>query len=89
MSTFIDRLPRAPVAAALATALAALVTACATTPSPSSQPVTESWYKVAISGSEEAFVDTNSIRTVGTLVQAQVKQNYLAPQPAAKAGKTF
>ena len=73
--------------AAVAAALAALVTSCATTPAP--PPVTESWYKVAISGSEEAFVDTNSLRTVGALVQAQVKQNYLAPKPAAKAGKTF
>ena len=83
MSNLSNRLALAAVAAALA----AVVTSCATTPSASSQPVTESWYKVAISGSEEAFVDTNSLRTVGALVQAQVKQNYLAPKPAAKAGK--
>jgi len=91
MAKLIDRIARdnrlalATVVAALST----LITACATTPSPSSMPVMESWYKVAISGSEEAFVDTNSIVTAGALLQAQVKQNYLAPQPAAKAGKTF
>jgi hypothetical protein len=86
MSNLSNRLALAAVAAAITT----LVTSCATTPAPSSSmPVTESWYKVAISGSEEAFVDTNSIRTTGTLVQVQVKQNYLAPKPAAKAGKTF
>lgn len=74
--------------AALTAALTILVTACATAPT-APAPVTEAWYKVAISGSEEAFVDTNSIRTVGTLVQVQVKENYLAPRAAAKEGKTF
>ena len=73
--------------AAAAAALTTLITACATAPAPS-VPAT-GWYKVAISGSEEAYVDTNSIRTVGTLVDVQVKENYLAPRPAAKEGKTF
>jgi uncharacterized membrane protein len=86
MSNLNNRMALAAVAAALAT----LVTSCATTPaSSSSTPVTESWYKVAISGNQEAFVDTNSIRMAGTLLQVQVKENYLAPKPAAKAGKTF
>ena len=73
--------------AAAAAALTTLITSCATTPAPS-VPAT-AWYKVAISGSEEAYVDTSSIRTVGTLVDVQVKENYLAPRPAAKEGKTF
>ena len=73
--------------AALAAIFTTLISACATAPT---QPApVEAWYKVAISGSEVAFVDTNSIRTVGTLVDVQVKENYLAPKPAAKEGKTF
>ncbi|MBL8201745.1 MAG: hypothetical protein JNK40_12290 [Chromatiales bacterium] len=74
--------------AAVTAAMTTLITACATAPT-SSVPVTEAWYKVAVSGSEEAFVDTNSIRAAGGLVQVQVKENYLAPRPAAKEGKTF
>jgi len=73
--------------AAVAAVLTTLISSCATAPAPS-VPL-EAWYKVAISGSEAAFVDTNSIRRVGTLVDVQVKENYLAPKPAAKEGKTF
>lgn len=47
------------------------------------------WYSVATSDSEEAFVNTNSIKLVGTTVEVKVKENFTAPRPAAKAGKTF
>jgi len=47
------------------------------------------WYSVATSDSEEAFVNTNSIKAVGTTVEVKVKENFTAPRPAAKEGKTF
>ncbi len=47
------------------------------------------WYSVATSDSEVAFVNTSSIKQVGTTVEVKVKENFTAPRPAAKAGKTF
>jgi hypothetical protein len=47
------------------------------------------WYSVATSDSEEAFVNTNSIKQVGTTVEVKVKENFTAPKPAAKKGKTY
>ncbi len=47
------------------------------------------WYSVATSDSEEAFVNTNSIKLVGTTIEVKVKENFTAPRPAAKEGKTF
>jgi hypothetical protein len=47
------------------------------------------WYSVATSDSEEAFVNTNSLKLVGTTVEVRVKENFTAPRPAAKEGKTF
>ncbi len=36
-----------------------------------------------------AFVNTNSIKPVGTTIEVRVKENFTAPRPAAKEGKTF
>jgi hypothetical protein len=47
------------------------------------------WYSVALSDNEEAFVKTNSIKLVGTMLQARVKENYLAPRESTKKGKTY
>jgi hypothetical protein len=49
----------------------------------------DKWYSVATSDSEEAFVNTNSLKLVGTTVEVRVKENFTAPKPAAKAGKTY
>ena len=49
----------------------------------------DKWYSVATSDSEVAFVNTNSIKLVGTTVEVKVKENFTAPRPAAKEGKTF
>ena len=47
------------------------------------------WYSVALSDNEEAFVKTSSIKLVGTMLQARVKQNYLSPRESTKKGKTY
>jgi hypothetical protein len=47
------------------------------------------WYSVALSDNEEAFVKTSSIKPVGTMLQARVKENYLAPRDSTKKGKTY
>jgi hypothetical protein len=44
---------------------------------------------VALSDNEEAFVKTSSIKPVGTMLQARVKENYLAPRESTKKGKTY
>lgn len=49
----------------------------------------DKWYSVATSDQEQAFVNETAITLVGTDVQVKVKQNYAAPQPAAKEGKTY
>ena len=49
----------------------------------------DKWYSVATSDSEEAFVNTNSIKLVGTTLAVKVKENFTAPRPAAKEGKSF
>jgi Surface-adhesin protein E len=49
----------------------------------------DKWYSVATSDSEVAYVNTNSIKQVGTTIEVKVKENFTAPRPAAKAGKTF
>lgn len=54
-----------------------------------SDTVADKWYSVATSDSEEAFVNTNTIKLVGTNVEVKVKENFTAPRPAAKQGKTF
>jgi hypothetical protein len=47
------------------------------------------WYSVALSDNEEAFVKTSSIKPVGTMLQARVKENYLSPRDSTKKGKTY
>ena len=47
------------------------------------------WYSVALSDNEEAFVKTSSIKPVGTMLQARVKENYLSPRESTKKGKTY
>ena len=49
----------------------------------------EKWQSVAKTDNVEAFVNTSSIANVGGQLEARVKQNYAAPQPAAKKGKTY
>jgi len=49
----------------------------------------EKWQSVAKTDLQEAFVNTSSIATVGGQLEARVKQNYAAAQPAAKKGKTY
>lgn len=55
----------------------------------SSSAGADKWYAVATSDSEVAFVNTRSIRTAGTGIEVKVKENFNAPRPAAKAGRTF
>jgi hypothetical protein len=49
----------------------------------------DKWHSVATSDSEEAFVNTASIKLVGTTVEVRVKENFTAPRESAKKGKTF
>jgi hypothetical protein len=49
----------------------------------------DTWYSVATSDSEIAFVKTLSIKAVGTNVEVKVKENFTAPKPAAKQGKSY
>lgn len=74
--------PLAAVALALAIAAAPAVAADAPV-----APV--AWQSVAKTDTVEAFVDPASIKAAGTGLEANVKQNYAQPQPAAKKGKSF
>jgi hypothetical protein len=47
------------------------------------------WHSVALSDNEEAFVKTSSIKLIGTMLQARVKENYLSPRESTKKGKTY
>jgi hypothetical protein len=49
----------------------------------------EKWYSVATSDAEEAFVNTNSIKLVGTAVELRAKENFVAPRDSVKKGKTY
>jgi hypothetical protein len=49
----------------------------------------DKWQSVAKTDNVEAFVNTSSIATVEGQLEARVKQNYAAPQPAAKKGKSY
>jgi len=49
----------------------------------------EKWQSVAKTDNVEAFVNTSSIASVGGQLEARVKQNYSAPQPAAKKNKSY
>lgn len=74
----------------LGSGLAAVLLACGVaTAQGTAAAGAEKWYSVATSDSEVAFVNTNSIKLVGTSVEVRVKENFAAPRPAAKEGKTF
>jgi hypothetical protein len=49
----------------------------------------EKWQSVAKTDNQEAFANGSSIATVGTQLEARVKQNFAQPQPSAKQGKTY
>jgi hypothetical protein len=68
--------------------LAALFSISAVAEDKAAAPSSE-WYSVALSDNEEAFVKTSSIKPVGTMLQARVKENYLAPRESTKKGKTY
>jgi len=69
--------------------LATVVMSAALTAAASAQDAADKWQSVATTDSQEAFVNARSIVTVGGQVEAKVKQNFAAPQPAAKQGKTY
>ncbi len=55
-------------------------------------PVTaigQEWVSVAKADSKEAFVDPASVNLVGNAVELRAKENFAAPQPAAKKNKTY
>lgn len=49
----------------------------------------DKWQSVAKTDHQEAFVNTTSIVTVGSQLEARVKQNYAQAQPAAKKDKSY
>jgi hypothetical protein len=49
----------------------------------------DKWQSVAKTDHQEAFVNTTSIVTVGSQLEARVKQNYMQAQPAAKKDKSY
>ncbi len=49
----------------------------------------DKWQSVAKTDNQEAFVNTSSITTVDGQIEARVKQNYAAAQPAAKKDKSY
>jgi hypothetical protein len=80
---------RSRTLSAVAVACAVAFTAsCATTQQPVA-PVTIAWQSVAKTDSQEAFVDNGSVRSLGGMLEASVKQDYAQPQPAAKEGRTY
>lgn len=50
---------------------------------------TDKWHPVAKTDSQEAFVNPASLNVVEGVVEIRAKQNFVAPQPAAKKGKTY
>jgi len=67
---------------------AALTVSCASTKPPVA-PVAIAWQSVAKTDSQQAFVDNGSVRSVGGMLEASVKQDYAQPQPAAQEGRTY
>jgi hypothetical protein len=51
--------------------------------------VAQEWVSVAKADSKEAFVDPASVSVVGGTVEVRAKENFTAPQPAAKKDKTY
>lgn len=72
--------------ALLATVVAVATLAAATA---AAQDAADKWQSVAKTDSQEAFVNAQSIVAAGGQLEAKVKQNFAAPQPAAKQGRTY
>jgi hypothetical protein len=72
--------------ALLAAVVAAATLAAATA---AAQDAADKWQSVAKTDNQEAFVNAQSIVAAGGLLEAKVKQNFAAPQPAAKEGRTY
>jgi hypothetical protein len=51
--------------------------------------VAQEWVSVAKADSKEALVDPASVALVGSTVELRAKENFTAPQPAAKKDKTY
>ena len=49
----------------------------------------QEWVSVAKTDAQEALVDPASLTINGTMVEVRAKQNFAAPQPAAKKDKTY
>jgi len=49
----------------------------------------DKWDSVAMTDSQEAFVNTSSIAVVGAQLEAKVKQNFAEAQPSAKKNKSY
>jgi hypothetical protein len=49
----------------------------------------QEWVSVAKTDTQEALVDPASVTINGTMVELRAKQNFAAPQPAAKKDKTY
>jgi hypothetical protein len=73
----------------LSVAVVALALACPAGAALAQDAAGEKWQSVAKTDLQEAFVNTSSIATVGGQLEARVKQNYAAAQPAAKKGKSY
>ena len=73
----------------LAVGLVAFVSVSGAVHAQAAPATADKWYSVALSDSEEAFVNTNTIQAVGAQMQVRVKENYLAPRDSAKKDKTY
>lgn len=76
---------------ALAVLIALSLAACAQTPAAKREAVigAAQWQSVAVTDSQEAFVDASTVTTVAGFVEARTKQNFNQPQPSAKKDKTY
>lgn len=73
----------------LAAAMAVLVLAGSAAMAQDTISTTDKWQPVAKTESQEAFVNLASIKIVGGMLEARVKQNFAQPQPSAKKDKTY
>lgn len=73
----------------LMTAMAVLVFAGSAATAQDNISTTDKWQPVASTETQEAFVNVASIKNVGGMLEARVKQNFVQPQPSAKKDKTY
>ncbi len=73
----------------LTMAMAVLVVAGWTAVAQETISTTDKWQPVATTDTQEAFVNVASIKNVGGMLEARVKQNFAQPQPSAKKDKTY